>query len=135
MRAYSDLILLPTFEQRFKYLQLHSEIGIASFGFERFLNQSFYHSKEWKTVRNKVIVRDDGCDLGIIDHKISGPIRVHHLNPISVDDFESENFDSILDPEFLISVSLDTHNAIHYGTPLSLKIPLVTRTKSDNKLW
>lgn len=113
-RSYSDLILLPTFEERIEYLKLTGIVGEDTFGFDRYLNQRFYHSDEWDRVRNAVIIRDNGCDLGIQDREIFSKIIVHHMNPIIKKDF-SEDFKILLDPEFLISTSLSTHNYIHYG--------------------
>jgi hypothetical protein len=135
LKTYSELIKNPTFEERYRYCRLIGEVGITSFGFERSLNQRFYRSAEWKHVRDTVIARDNGCDLGIADRAIYGFIRVHHLNPISVEDFRRENFTMILDPEFLVCVSLDTHNAIHFGSEKSLLLPFIERRKGDTSLW
>lgn len=135
MKTYTELCKYRTFEERYEYSRLASKVGIITFGFDRHINQVFYTSYEWRKVREKVIVRDEASDLGINDRPIYGDIRVHHLNPISVEDFERERFQVILDPEFLICVSFDTHNAIHYGTTLSLKIPVGFRKKGDTELW
>ena len=113
-KTYSDLILLPSFKERFEYLRISGEVGIATFGFDRYLNQKFYQSQEWRNVRNDVIIRDRGNDMGLEGYQISGPIRVHHMNPITIEDVKLGNPD-IFDPEFLVATSLDTHNAIHFG--------------------
>lgn len=135
MKTYTEMAKLQTFKERFEYLKMSSKIGIDTFGFERFINQAFYKSLEWRDVRNRVILRDEACDLGILDRPIYGHIRVHHMNPISVEDFERERYQKILDPEGLVCVSLDTHNAIHYGNEWSLKIPVGFRKEGDTKLW
>lgn len=114
IRTYSELIRLISFEDRFNYLRLGAKVGADTFGFERMFNQAFYRSVEWRRVRDQVIIRDKGCDLGLADFPIGGRIIVHHINPITVKDLE-EASRLILDPEFLISVSEDTHNAIHFG--------------------
>ena len=134
IRTYSELICLPTFEERYKYCQLSGRIGSETFGFERYLNQSFYTSTEWRTVRRLVIIRDQGSDLGIPDRPIFGFVRVHHLNPITVEDFEKCS-DLILDPEFLICVSLDTHNAIHFGNEKNIVSLPKERRKGDTTPW
>ena len=135
MRTYSELLKLSTFEDRFNYLSLGGIVGDETFGFERYLNQKLYSSEEWKQVRHFVIVRDGGCDLGILDLDIKGYVYVHHMNPISLDDIENHNPD-IFDPEYLITVSLATHNAIHYGDANYLKtIELIERKPGDTCLW
>ena len=135
MRTYSELLKLQTFEGRFNYLSLGGIVGDETFGFERYFNQKLYSSEEWRQVRRFVIVRDDGCDLGIPDLGIKGHIYVHHMNPISLDDIESHNPD-IFDPEYLITVSLATHNAIHYGDANYLKtIEFIERKPGDTCLW
>lgn len=134
IKCYSELIALPTFKERYDYLRLKGNVGVSTFGFDRYLNQNFYRSAEWKRVRDHVIVRDNGCDLGIEDRMIPGRILIHHMNPITEKDilYASE---ILMDPEFLICVSHVTHNAIHYGDE-SLLIPeLVTRTKNDTCPW
>lgn len=135
MKTYSELIKLPTFEERFRYLKLDGKIGSDTFGFERYLNQILYHMREWKDIRRKVIVRDEGCDLAIPDREIFGQVMVHHMNPITIEDVEEHNPD-IFDPEFLITVSKTTHNAIHYGDE-SLLFPSepIIRTKGDTCPW
>ena len=135
MRTYSELITLLTFEERLKYLMLAGRIGDDTFGFERYLNQILYHLPEWKDIRRKVIVRDEGCDLAIPDREIYGQIMVHHMNPITIEDVEEHNPD-VFDPEFLITVSKTTHNAIQYGDEALLcpSEPIV-RTKGDTCPW
>ena len=133
-RNYSDLIRLPTFEERFRYLKLCGSVGDSTFGFDRFINQQFYRSLEWKHVRDFVIVRDNGLDLGVSGHEIGGPIYVHHMNPIPPNQqFLDAN---ILNPEFLICVSLDTHNAIHYGDESILhRDEIIIRSSNDTAPW
>lgn len=114
IRTYSELILLPTFEERVKYLQLNGEVGTDTFGFDRYLNQRFYRSAEWKRIHDQVIIRDCGCDLGIQGREIFGKAIVHHMNPISVGDILNET-SYLTNPEYLITTILDTHNLIHYG--------------------
>ena len=134
IKTYSELILLPTFEERFKYLQLNGSVGKETFGFDRYLNQNFYRSAEWKRVRDKVIIRDNGCDLGIEDRLIYGNVLIHHMNPINDKDIYNLT-DILLNPEYLICVSHNTHNAIHYGNEeLLVKAPIV-RTKNDTCPW
>lgn len=113
-RCYSELKKLSSFEERFEYLKLSSIIGESTFGFERYLNQKFYGSKEWKDFRREIIIRDDGFDLGIPDRPIFDRIEIHHINPITIKDIESKSV-SLLDPENVICVSSLTHKAIHYG--------------------
>ena len=134
-RTYSELITLPTFEERFKYLQLNGAVGRDTFGFDRYLNQYIYQrSQRWKSVRDKIIVRDNGCDLGVEGYSIYGRIIIHHMNPISIEDILSDR-DWIFDPEFLICVSHRTHNAIHYGDESLLPQTLIERTKNDTCPW
>ena len=134
IRIYSDLIQLPTFEERFRYLQLNSSVGKETFGFDRYLNQNFYRSAEWKRIRDKVIIRDNGCDLGIEDRLIYGRVIIHHMNPVTDRDIvDLTSF--LLNPEYLICVSHNTHNAIHYGNEdLLMKGPVI-RTKNDTCPW
>lgn len=134
IRTYSELRRLDTFEDRFNYLKLRGAVGAATFGFDRWVNQDFYRSKEWKSVRRDVIVRDLGCDLGIEGYDIHDKILIHHMNPMTVEAIE-EGRDEIVDPEFLISVTHNTHNAIHYGNESMLSRPLTARTPGDTKLW
>ena len=134
IRTYSELITLPTFEERFNYLKLKGQVGKDTFGFDRWLNQIFYRDPEWKSVRDYVIVRDNGCDLGVDGYEINGRILVHHMNPISKEDI-LERSKYLLDPEFLISTVHNTHNAIHYGDEdLLIKTP-IERTKNDTCPW
>lgn len=134
MRTYTELIQLPTFEERFKYLQLNGVVGEDTFGFDRYLNQVFYRSQKWKDVRDLVIIRDKGCDLGISDRAIHGKIIIHHMNPIRLIDVEKESA-FLLNPEYLICVTHNTHNAIHYGDDnLLVKAP-VERSRNDTCPW
>ena len=134
IRTYSELIRLPTFEERFRYLQLSGSVGKETFGFDRYINQNFYRSAAWKRVRDQVIIRDNGCDLGIEDRIIYGKILIHHMNPISDKDILNLT-DILLNPEYLICVTHDTHNAIHYGDEnLLIKEPIV-RFKNDTCPW
>ena len=134
IKTYSELILLPTFEERYKYLQLNGVIGDETFGFDRYINQMFYRSQEWKQVRDYVIVRDNGCDLGMEGHDIRGRILIHHMNPISMKDIQ-KNTKILLDPEYLITTMHSTHNAIHYGDESLLISAPIERTKNDTCLW
>lgn len=134
IKNYSELSLLPTFEERFEYLKLGGTVGADTFGFDRIFNQKFYQSYEWKTVRNEIIVRDLGCDLGIEDRQIFGRILIHHMNPISLKDI-SDATKFLLNPEYLICVSHDTHNAIHYGDIRLVKKDLVERKPNDTCPW
>lgn len=134
IKTYSELIKIPTFEERFEYLRLNGIVGKDTFGFDRYINQKFYRSAEWKRIRDQVIVRDNGCDLGIEDHMICGRILIHHMNPITDKDILNVT-DLLLNPEYLICVSHITHNAIHYGDEnLLIKSPIV-RTKYDTCPW
>ena len=136
MKTYQELITIPDFMGRYNYLKCTKRIGEETFGFDRWLNQKFYRSPEWKRIRNIVIVRDGGCDLGIEDRLITGRIVIHHLNPIRKDDIANRNLDAILNPEYLITCSHNTHEAIHYGdTNLLVPNMIVTREKDDQILW
>ena len=135
IRRYSELIQLSTFEERFNYLKLNGVVANETFGFDRYLTQQFYRSAEWKRVRQQVIIRDRGCDLAVPDHEIFDQIIVHHMNPMSLEDIEN-NPELLLDPEYLICVSLDTHNAIHYGDGSYVnKDVVVDRMPGDTTLW
>ena len=137
IRRYSELMQLRTFDERLEYLRLHGIVGQDTFGFDRYLNQNFYRSTEWKHVRDFVIVRDNGCDLAMPGYEIGNRIFVHHMNPIGIEDIQNSS-DYLLNPEFLVCVSKDTHDAIHYGTDLELysKKKIVTeRIINDTKLW
>lgn len=134
IRTYSELITIPTFEERYKYLKIGGKVGEETFGFERYLNQEFYKSYEWQSIRRQVIVRDLGCDLGIEGREIHGKIIVHHMNPITIDDIVSAS-DFLLNPEYLICTLKSTHDAIHYGDEsLLIKAP-VERMKNDTCPW
>lgn len=134
IKRYSELMLLPTFEERYRYLQLNGVIGDETFGFDRYINQMFYRSQEWKQVRDYVIVRDNGCDLGIEGHEIRGKILIHHMNPIGIKDIQQVN-KFLLDPEYLITTMLSTHNAIHYGDESLLVKDPIERSKNDTCPW
>lgn len=135
IRTYSELIKLPTFEERYRYLKLNGVVGQETFGFDRYLNQQFYrHNPKWKSVRDFVIIRDNGCDLGVEGYDIHGPILVHHMNPLTLQDIEEES-DFLLNPEYLISTILNTHNAIHYGDESLLITTPVERRKNDTCPW
>lgn len=134
IRSYSELIALPTFEERFEYLKLNGRVGEATFGFDRYLNQAFYKNPEWLRVRDKVIIRDNACDLGIEDHEINGRVLVHHMNPLTSDDILNRSC-YLLDPEYLICTTKNTHDAIHYGDgSLLFKAP-VERKPNDMCPW
>lgn len=133
-RTYSELRRLETFEERYDYLALRGEVGRATFGFDRWINQRFYRSREWQSVRDQVVLRDEGCDLGILGYEIHARLMVHHMNPITPEDLERGE-DWVLDPEFLITTTHRTHNAIHYGDDSLLVKPPVERRPGDTKLW
>lgn len=134
MRTYRELSRLKTFDERFEYLKLGGIVGEATFGFERYLNQMLYNSSEWRRLRNRIIVRDNGCDLGLEGYEIHGTIIVHHMNPINADDLKSFSED-VFNPENLICVSLDTHNAIHYGDKSLIPQMPVERRPGDTCPW
>lgn len=134
IRTYSELILLPTFEERFKYLQLNGRVGDDTFGFDRHINQNFYRSSEWKRIRDQIIIRDNGCDLALEGYEIYGRILIHHMNPITVKDVELST-EYLMNPEYLICVTHNTHNAIHYGDEKLLMKGPVVRTKNDTCPW
>jgi hypothetical protein len=134
IRTYSELCKIDDFLGRYEYLQVRSAVGIETFGSGRWLNQAFYTSREWRDVRSEIIARDLGCDLGLEGQEISRDLYIHHMNPIGVRDLINHD-EAILDPEYLITVSLITHNAIHYGTAESLARPAVQRRAGDTKLW
>ena len=134
MRTYSELIELPTFEDRFRYLQLNGVVGQDTFGFDRYLNQVFYQSPEWKRVRDMVIVRDNGCDLAMEGYDIQGRILIHHMNPVSLRDINDRNED-LLNPDYLITTTHQTHNAIHYGDESLLPRGPIVRTPFDTCPW
>ena len=134
IKTYSELSALPTFEERYEYLRLNGRVGEDTFGFDRYLNQNFYRSAEWRRIRDRVIVRDNGCDLAIDDRIIYGKILIHHMNPITDKDLFNLS-DILLDPEYLICVSHNTHNAIHYGDGERLVKDPIVRTKNDTCPW
>ena len=134
IKCYSELIALPTFEERYRYLRLRGSVGKDTFGFDRFLNQRFYRSAEWRRIRDQVIIRDNGCDLGIEDRMIPGKVLIHHMNPITEKDIINAT-DILLNPEYLICVSHTTHNAIHFGDENLLVPDLVVRTPYDTCPW
>lgn len=133
-RTYSELKTFDTFVRRYKYLAIRGDVGSATFGFDRFLNQQFYRSTEWKRVRDAVIVRDNGCDLGVEGYEIHDRVYIHHMNPMTVGDIVHSN-PKIFDPNFLITTTHRTHNAIHYGDDRLLPRPPVERRPGDTKLW
>lgn len=134
-RTYTELSKLKTFEERFEYLRLDGQVGKETFGFDRIFNQIFYRSVEWKRVRDQVIIRDCGCDLGVLGHEIYGQrILIHHMNPISLEDLERRS-EILMNPEYLITTIHNTHQAIHYGDEdLLIKLPR-ERTKNDTCPW
>lgn len=134
IRTYSELMSLPTFKERYEYLKIGGRVGEETFGFDRYINQMLYKKPEWISTRNKVIARDMGYDLGVEDYEIVGKVIVHHMNPISVNDI-LYRLDYVLDPEYLISTSLMTHNAIHYGSEDLLPQPPIERSKNDTCPW
>lgn len=134
IRTYTELSHIRSYEERFKYLQIHSSVGTSTFGFERYLNQRFYTSAQWRHARNLVIARDRGCDLGVEGYGIYDRATIHHMNPMAVESVIKGD-ECILDPEFLICTAFMTHNAIHYGDEsLLIKSPVV-RKPGDTKLW
>ena len=133
IRTYSDLLQLTTFEDRFEYLRLVGKVGFTTFGHERWMNQHFYTSSEWRRIRNEVIARDNGFDLGVVGHPISGKIIVHHMCPLDPEKLEHSD-ETILSPEFLISCSIMTHNAIHFGDAAPDHKP-IERRPGDTLLW
>lgn len=136
IRTYSELIKLPTFKERFKYLQLNGHVGESTFGFDRYINQRFYRLPEWKEIRNHVILRDQGCDLGVPGREIPNGVRllIHHMNPMQPKDIVNKK-DWILDPEFLICTMKRTHDAIHYGDESLLYDEPVERYRGDTCPW
>lgn len=134
VRTYSELITLPTFEERFEYLQLSGSIGADTFGFDRYLNQIFYKSKEWKRLRNQIIIRDNGCDLAVDGYDIYERVIIHHMNPITKDDILNRS-DILMNPEYLICTTHSTHNAIHYGNEELLPRAPIVRTPNDTCPW
>ena len=134
IRTYSELSKLKTFEERYRYLRLNGKVGKETFGFDRWLNQRFYKDPEWLSIRDKVIIRDNGCDLGIKDRKITGRIIVHHMNPITKEDILRRS-DFLLNPDYLICTVKNTHDAIHYGDDSLLINEFVERSRNDTCPW
>lgn len=134
IRTYSELITLPTFEERYRYLRLGGRVGEDTFGFDRYLNQLFYQTEEWRSVRDYVIVRDGGCDLAIEGREIRDRILVHHMNPITKEDILQKT-KYLLAPEYLICTIKNTHDAIHYGDESLLSLPPIERTRNDTCPW
>lgn len=134
IRTYSELSKLSTFEERFQYLKLGGSVGESTFGFDRYLNQIFYKSKLWKRIRDEVIFRDGGCDLGVNGREIFGSVIIHHMNPITIKDIEADS-KFLTDPEYLITTTHSTHNAIHYSDEKLLMTGPIERTKNDTCPW
>ncbi len=134
IKTYSELILLPTFEERFKYLQLNGRVGDDTFGFDRYINQKFYRSAEWKRIRDYIIIRDNGCDLAVDGYEIHGLILIHHMNPITISDIKFST-EYLMNPDYLICVTHNTHNAIHYGDEKQIITGPIVRTKNDTCPW
>lgn len=134
IRTYSELIRHTTLEDRFRYLALRGGVGHSTFGFDRYLNQGFYTSREWRHLRHHVIARDNGCDLAVEGYEIHTKLYIHHMNPMTVEDVV-HGVPSILDPEFLITTTHKTHNAIHFGDEKLLPRLFVERSPGDTKLW
>lgn len=134
IRTYSELIKHKSFNERFRYLKLDGSVGEDTFGFDRYLNQMFYKSEEWKRIRRNVIIRDNGCDLGILGKEVQEKILIHHMNPITPSDI-LDRTDFLINPEYLITVSFKTHNALHYGSETTLEDELVERKPFDTCPW
>lgn len=134
IKTYSELILLPTFKERFEYLRLDGRVGEDTFGFDRYLNQLFYRSYEWRKIRDYVIVRDNACDLAVDGYEIYERVLIHHMNPVNARDIE-ERSELLLNPEYLICTTHNTHNAIHYGDENLIAKGPVIRTKNDTCPW
>lgn len=134
IRSYSELRKIDSFVARYRYLSLRGRVGDSTFGFDRYINQKFYTSTEWRQIRNHVIARDNGCDLGVEGYEIHSKLIIHHMNPMNAKDITFRDT-SILDPEYLITTTHHTHNAIHYGDESLLPRPHVPRRPGDTKLW
>lgn len=134
VKTYTELIRFKTLEERYRYLRIGGRVGEETFGFDRWMNQVFYKDPRWRDIRDEVITRDNGCDLGLEGYDIHGKIFVHHMNPVTKDDI-LHNFDSLLNPEFLISTSKRTHDAIHYGNEDLLPQSPIVRTRNDTCPW
>lgn len=133
-RTYSELITIPTFKERYEYLRLNGVVGEDTFGWDRYLNQNFYRSDEWKSLRDRIIIRDNGCDLGVEGYEINFRIYIHHMNPISIRDI-TDATEYLTNPEFLICASFNTHQAIHYGDETLLVTEPIIRKPNDTTLW
>lgn len=134
MKTYSEMIKLPSFKERFLYLQIGGSVGTITFGNERYLNQVLYQSGEWKRVRRRIIIRDNGCDLGCDGYELDGGILIHHIDPITIEDIVSRN-PKVFDPDNLICTSHNTHNAIHYGDESLLVMEPLIRAQNDTCPW
>lgn len=134
IRTYSELITIPTFIERFRYLKLGGSVGIETFGYDRYLNQTLYRSSEWKRFRRDMIIRDCGCDLACDDREIIGKILLHHIDPLTPNDILNRSW-KIFDPENVVCMSLETHNAVHYGDESLLMTEPIIRTKNDTCPW
>lgn len=134
IRTYTELLKLKTFDERFNYLKLNGQVCKETFGFDRYLNQVFYRSKQWRKIRNQIIIRDNGCDLGVDGYDILDKIYIHHMNPLTKDDILHSS-DFLMNPEYLICVSHMTHEAIHYGDSNLLPKEFTERTPNDTTLW
>lgn len=135
IRSYSELVSLQTFDERLKYLQMHAKVGEDTFGHLRYLNQKFYRTPEWKRRKREIIIRDNGCDLGLDGYDIYGRIYIHHINPIIVDDLTNYNLDKLLSPENLICCRFETHQSIHYGIEVLEPTGFIERKPGDTTLW
>jgi len=133
-RSYSELRRIDSFDERYRYLALRGSVGDPTFGFDRYINQMFYASRQWKQIRQHIIARDSACDLGIEGYEIHSRLYIHHMNPMTAEDIVHGD-DSVLDPEFLITTTHQTHNAIHYGDERQLPRQFVERSAGDTKLW
>jgi len=134
IRSYSELSQIADFNARWRYLSLRASVGVETFGFDRWINQQFYRSTQWRNIRHQVIARDNGCDLGVDGYEIHSNLVIHHMNPIQLGQLKEAD-PSVLDPEFLITTTLVTHNAIHYGDESLLPRIFVPRRPGDTKLW
>lgn len=135
MRTYTELLTLPTIKERYEYLKLGGSVGVVTFGGDRIFNQKFYASRKWKDIRRQVIIRDLGCDLGIEGYEVNDRITIHHMNPITREDIRNEDWDYLTNPEYLISCSYLTHEAIHFGDQSLLpKVP-IERRPNDTCPW
>lgn len=134
IRTYTELSRLTSFKDRFRYLKLNGSVGTDTFGFDRYINQNFYRSSEWRSIRDQIIVRDNACDLGVEGYEIHGRIYIHHMNPILLEDIENRT-EFLLNPEYLIATTHNTHNAIHYGDENLLIVAPVERSKNDTCPW